>query len=292
MALLNDHSDVITEPNYIAKPNSSSSDLSSPEYYTDVAYASSCSTMNLDHHRHQGFVFCPTDQSPVHEYSLIDFNGSFLNFDHDDDHQKSFVPVVMEGNNNMNYGYTSWSSHQFDSPNCFETTSNLGLLAENSASKTTSHGNGHWLYSDSTVVSTGSRQDSTSPKPAGNKRPGTGESTQASKKQCSGKAKPKATTSAKDPQSLAAKNRREKISERLKILQELVPNGTKVDLVTMLEKAISYVKFLQLQVKVLATDEFWPAQGGKAPDISQVKEAIDAILSSQRDKNSSSPKPN
>ena len=30
-----------------------------------------------------------------------------------------------------------------------------------------------------------------------------------------------------------------------------MPNGTKVDLVTMLEKAISYVKFLQLQVKVL-----------------------------------------
>ena len=46
-------------------------------------------------------------------------------------------------------------------------------------------------------------------------------------------------------------NRRERISERLRTLQELVPNGTKVDLVTMLEKAISYVKFLQLQVKVL-----------------------------------------
>ncbi|XP_042404826.1 uncharacterized protein LOC121995048 [Zingiber officinale] len=83
-------------------------------------------------------------------------------------------------------------------------------------------------------------------------------------------------------------NRRERISERLKILQELVPNGTKVDMVTMLEKAISYVKFLQLQVKVLATDEFWPAQGGRAPDIGQVKEAIDAILCSQRDRNSSS----
>ena len=39
---------------------------------------------------------------------------------------------------------------------------------------------------------------------------------------------------------------------------------------------------------MLATDEFWPVQGGKAPDISQVKEAIDAILSSQRDTNSSS----
>ncbi|KAF8729693.1 hypothetical protein HU200_017647 [Digitaria exilis] len=89
-----------------------------------------------------------------------------------------------------------------------------------------------------------------------------------------------ATVPTKDPQSLAAKNRRERISERLRTLQELVPNGTKVDLVTMLEKAISYVKFLQLQVKVLATDEFWPAQGGKAPEISQVREALDAILSS------------
>ncbi|KAL6993966.1 hypothetical protein U1Q18_012076 [Sarracenia purpurea var. burkii] len=116
------------------------------------------------------------------------------------------------------------------------------------------------------------------------------ESMQVLKKQCTSatrKPRPKSTPS-KDPQSVAAKNRRERISERLKILQELVPNGSKVDLVTMLEKAISYVKFLQLQVKVLATDEFWPIQGGKAPDLSQVKEAIDAILSSQKDRNSSS----
>nr|AKN09651.1 basic helix-loop-helix transcription factor [Salvia miltiorrhiza] len=124
-----------------------------------------------------------------------------------------------------------------------------------------------------------------------NKRPSTGENLQAVKKQCvvaAKKAKPKAAAESKDPQSVAAKNRRERISERLKILQELVPNGSKVDLVTMLEKAISYVKFLQLQVKVLATDEFWPAQGGKAPDLSQVREAIDAILASQRDRKSTS----
>ncbi|KAI4299577.1 hypothetical protein L6164_033022 [Bauhinia variegata] len=123
------------------------------------------------------------------------------------------------------------------------------------------------------------------------KRSSEGESLQAEKKQCSSsisatkKPKPKSKPS-KDPQSIAAKNRRERISERLKILQELVPNGSKVDLVTMLEKAISYVKFLQLQVKVLATDEFWPIQGGRAPDISQVREAIDAILSSQKDTSS------
>ncbi|KAL3618993.1 hypothetical protein CASFOL_037221 [Castilleja foliolosa] len=126
------------------------------------------------------------------------------------------------------------------------------------------------------------------------KRPSTGDNVQALKKQCvasssdSKKSKSKSVSTAKDPQSVAAKNRRERISERLKILQDLVPNGSKVDLVTMLEKAISYVKFLHLQVKVLAADEFWPAQGGKAPDLSQVREAVDAILASQRDTNSSS----
>jgi len=41
-------------------------------------------------------------------------------------------------------------------------------------------------------------------------------------------------------------------------------------------------------MQVLATDEFWPAQGGKAPEVAQVKEAIDAILSSHRERNSSS----
>ncbi|CAN6478751.1 unnamed protein product [Victoria cruziana] len=105
------------------------------------------------------------------------------------------------------------------------------------------------------------------------------------KKHCTNSSpkKPKAKSSpSKDPQSIAAKNRRERISERLKILQDLVPNGSKVDLVTMLEKAINYVKFLQLQVKVLATDDFWPSQGGKAPEVGEVKEAIDAILSSHQ----------
>ncbi|KAJ4781679.1 Transcription factor bHLH83 [Rhynchospora pubera] len=107
---------------------------------------------------------------------------------------------------------------------------------------------------------------------------------QISKKQCGihRKTEARVNSPSKETQSLAAKNRRERISERLKALQELVPNGTKVDLVTMLEKAYSYVKFLQLQVKVLASDEFWPAQGGKTPDISEVKEAIDAILSSHK----------
>ncbi|KAE8786236.1 transcription factor PIF3-like [Hordeum vulgare] len=43
--------------------------------------------------------------------------------------------------------------------------------------------------------------------------------------------------------------RREKINDKLRVLQKLVPNGTKVDLSTMLEEAVLYVKFLQLRIK-------------------------------------------
>nr|AKN09597.1 basic helix-loop-helix transcription factor [Salvia miltiorrhiza] len=63
--------------------------------------------------------------------------------------------------------------------------------------------------------------------------------------------------SATDPQSLYARKRRERINERLKILQTLVPNGTKVDISTMLEEAVEYVKFLQLQIKLLSSDDLW-----------------------------------
>ncbi|KZV56220.1 hypothetical protein F511_13824 [Dorcoceras hygrometricum] len=63
--------------------------------------------------------------------------------------------------------------------------------------------------------------------------------------------------SATDPQSLYARRRRERINERLRILQNLVPNGTKVDISTMLEEAVQYVKFLQLQIKLLSSDELW-----------------------------------
>ncbi|KAE8800780.1 transcription factor bHLH84 [Hordeum vulgare] len=50
---------------------------------------------------------------------------------------------------------------------------------------------------------------------------------------------------ASNPQNL-----REKINDKLRVLQKLVPNGTKVDLSTMLEEAVLYVKFLKLQIKV------------------------------------------
>ncbi|KAG7014946.1 Transcription factor bHLH85, partial [Cucurbita argyrosperma subsp. argyrosperma] len=70
--------------------------------------------------------------------------------------------------------------------------------------------------------------------------------------------KPRASRgSATDPQSLYARKRRERINERLRMLQSLVPNGTKVDISTMLEEAVEYVKFLQLQIKLLSSDDLW-----------------------------------
>ena len=49
--------------------------------------------------------------------------------------------------------------------------------------------------------------------------------------------------------------RRERIAERMKALQELVPNSNRLDKSSMLDDIIDYVKFLQLQAKVRAEGE-------------------------------------
>uniref|UniRef100_A0A0E0JGK3 BHLH domain-containing protein n=1 Tax=Oryza punctata TaxID=4537 RepID=A0A0E0JGK3_ORYPU len=55
--------------------------------------------------------------------------------------------------------------------------------------------------------------------------------------------------------------RRERIAERMKLLQELVPNANKTDKASMLDEIIDYVKFLQLQVKVLSMSRLGGAAG-------------------------------
>uniref|UniRef100_A0A2P2LM80 BHLH domain-containing protein n=1 Tax=Rhizophora mucronata TaxID=61149 RepID=A0A2P2LM80_RHIMU len=59
---------------------------------------------------------------------------------------------------------------------------------------------------------------------------------------------------ATDPHSIAERLRRERIAERIRALQELVPSVNKTDRAAMLDEIVDYVKFLRLQVKVQHLD--------------------------------------
>lgn len=99
---------------------------------------------------------------------------------------------------------------------------------------------------------------------------------------CYGTGKPRVRArrgQATDPHSIAERLRREKISERMKNLQELVPNSNKTDKASMLDEIIEYVRFLQLQVKVLSMSRLGAA-GAVVPLITDCQtEGPDNLLS-------------
>ncbi|KAK9285074.1 hypothetical protein L1049_024259 [Liquidambar formosana] len=53
------------------------------------------------------------------------------------------------------------------------------------------------------------------------------------------------------PQSSLARQRRQRVSDKTRYLQKLMPWDRKMDMATMLEEAYKYVKFLQAQISVL-----------------------------------------
>ncbi|KZV21183.1 hypothetical protein F511_25953 [Dorcoceras hygrometricum] len=83
---------------------------------------------------------------------------------------------------------------------------------------------------------------------------------------------------ATDPHSIAERLRRERIAEKIRALQELVPSVNKVgsllqmmltDRAAMLDEIVDYVKFLRLQVKVLSMSRLGGA-GAVAPLVTDI----------------------
>ncbi|XP_042006736.1 transcription factor UNE12-like [Salvia splendens] len=86
---------------------------------------------------------------------------------------------------------------------------------------------------------------------------------------------------ATDPHSIAERLRRERIAERIRALQDLVPSVNKTDRAAMLDEIVDYVKFLRLQVKVLSMSRLGGA-GAVAPlvtdiPISSVEEEVSDV---------------
>ncbi|KAL7198700.1 hypothetical protein ACSBR2_021076 [Camellia fascicularis] len=74
---------------------------------------------------------------------------------------------------------------------------------------------------------------------------------------------------ATDPHSIAERLRRERIAERIRALQDLVPSVNKTDRAAMLDEIVDYVKFLRLQVKVLSMSRVGAA-GAVAPLVTDI----------------------
>ncbi|KAG7652872.1 Myc-type basic helix-loop-helix (bHLH) domain [Arabidopsis suecica] len=87
---------------------------------------------------------------------------------------------------------------------------------------------------------------------------------------------------ATDPHSIAERLRRERIAERIRSLQELVPTVNKTDRAAMIDEIVDYVKFLRLQVKVLSMSRLGGA-GAVAPLVTEMPLSSSVEVRLERD---------
>ncbi|KAG9459997.1 hypothetical protein H6P81_004505 [Aristolochia fimbriata] len=72
------------------------------------------------------------------------------------------------------------------------------------------------------------------------------------RKQTSGRVSSAKKSRAAEVHNLSERRRRDRINEKMRALQELIPNCNKVDKASMLDEAIEYLKSLQLQVQIMS----------------------------------------
>lgn len=73
-------------------------------------------------------------------------------------------------------------------------------------------------------------------------------------------------TRAAEVHNMSERRRRDRINEKMKILQELVPRCNKTDKASMLDDAIEYLKSLQLQVQMMSSMQYNMGQMMLFPD--------------------------
>ncbi|KAL2474794.1 Transcription factor bHLH [Abeliophyllum distichum] len=94
---------------------------------------------------------------------------------------------------------------------------------------------------------------------------------------CESVERPNACGSSLSAQSIAARQRRRKISEKTQELGKLIPGGQKMNTAEMFQAAYKYINFLQAQVGIL---EFMGSYQEKEETIHDQSEELNALLES------------